>query len=101
MAEALGGSNFDKQTDLTAALFRTAETTPFHTLVRLFILAQSLPEAAVRDALHPLPLSDLFHIGLLKSDAGCIRSEAALLAFNDLYLLRDFWPEYTGKPCPM
>ncbi|MDX9788466.1 MAG: class I SAM-dependent methyltransferase [Desulfobacterales bacterium] len=100
VAQAIGSSDFTRQTDLTVALFRTAESTPFHTLVRLFILAQPLPESAVRNALHPLPLSELFNVGLLKADAGGIRSEAALLAYNDLYLLRDFWPEYTGKPCP-
>lgn len=101
VAEAIGGSDFSKQANLTAALMRTAEETPFNTLVRLFILAQSLPETAVRKALTPLTLSDLVQAGLLKADPnGGIRSEAALLSINETLLARDFWPEYTGKPCP-
>jgi SAM-dependent methyltransferase len=100
LARTLGGEDIDSQADLAAALLRTESPSAYHTLVRLFLLARSLPEAAVAEALKPLRLSDLIDAGLLFADAGGIRAQAALIATDNLLLARDFWPEFAAKSCP-
>jgi methylase of polypeptide subunit release factors len=91
------GKPFDLRMDVIAVLQRTAEVTPYNTLVRLFVLARPVSEEEARAALAPVELEQLLALGLLRKSDGGIRAEAALLPFQDLLLVRDFWPQVTGK----
>lgn len=79
--------------DVAALARRTAQSSPFHTLARLFLLARTVPEEAVREALAPLDLEEVLGFGLLTRNAQGIRSAVALVPFQGLVLARDFWPE--------
>lgn len=100
IARSVGGGQESYPPDLFGALLRTSEETPFNTLVRLFMLARSVPEEHARHALAPVSLTNLLHLGVLKSGPEGIRSEISLMAFDKYFLARDFWPEFTGRPCP-
>jgi len=84
--------------DLAVALRRTAGGTPFHTLVRLFMLAQAVPEDAVRAALAPVNLEGLVALGLLRRCPEGVRAEATLMPSDELLLVRELWPDYAGRP---
>lgn len=87
-----------KPVDLAAALRRTTDASPLHTLVRLFILAQAIPEEAARAVLGSANLEGLLAMGLLRLDAEGLRAQAALMPSDDLLLAREFWPDFTGLP---
>jgi len=82
---------------LDAALARTAQPTPYNTLVRLFVLGQAVPEPAARTALAPMALDALVAPGLLHRVPDGVRAEAALIPCGDLALARDFWPSFSGS----
>jgi methylase of polypeptide subunit release factors len=86
--------------DISVVLRRTTGVSPYNTLVRLFLLAQPVAEGAARAALAPMDLESLSAVGLLRGGAEGIQAQAALLPFQGLLLARDFWPEFTGRPCP-
>ena len=86
--------------DPLAVLRRTAGGAPYDALVRLFALAQTVPEAAARAALAPVELEQVLALGLLRRCEGGVRAEAALFPLEDLLLVRDFWQELTGQPHP-
>ncbi|HOS98640.1 MAG TPA: methyltransferase [Deltaproteobacteria bacterium] len=89
-----------RKSDVYAILRRTEKPSPYNTLVRLFILGRVMPEDAAREALEPVVLEDLLAVGLLRKDGGGVRAEAALLAYEDLYLLCDFLPQVLGGQAP-
>jgi hypothetical protein len=89
-----------RKADVYAILRRTEKPSPYNTLVRLFILGRAVPEDAARQAMEPVALEDLLETGLLRRDGGGIRAEAALLAYEDLYLLCDFLPQVMGEEAP-
>ena len=89
-----------RPTDVSVVLRRTAGRSPYDTLVRLFLLSYPVAEEAVRAALAPMELEPLLAVGLLGRGEGGIRARAALLPFEGFLLARDFWPEFTEKPCP-
>lgn len=89
-----------RKADVYAILRRTEKISPYNTLIRLFILGMVVTEDAARDALDPVGLEDLLETGLLRRDDGGVRAEAALLAYEDLYLLCDFLPQVTGTQAP-
>ena len=82
--------------DVPALVLRTAERSPYNTLVRLFILALSVPEQAARDAVAPMKLESLVELGLLQVVADQVRATAVLFPYDDLLLARDFWPQVAG-----
>ena len=84
--------------DVPALLRRTAEPSPYNTLLRLFVLARPVAEEAARAALEPAELEPLTAVGLLRRDKEGVRAEAALIPFEDLLLARDFWPDFTAEP---
>ena len=89
--DVLEGRN-DRQIDLECALRRTAEESPFHSLLRLFILGAAVDEKAARFALLPADVEDLIDSGLIgRADAG-LRATARLAPWRDLFLLSDFLP---------
>ncbi len=100
--EALGrtilADKSGKVLDPAAALRRTDGQSPLHTLLRLFVLARHVPEAAARAVLAPADLDALAAGGLLHREAEGIRAEASLMPEGDLLIARDFWPDFTGKP---
>ena len=84
--------------DVALSLRGTAEETPLNTLVRLFVLARAVREETARAVLAPMELEPLLALGLLSRDAEGVRAEGALIPFqDDLFLLRDLWPEFTGR----
>ena len=98
IAHTLLADRSGKVLDIAAALRRTAEPTPIHTLLRLFVLARHVPEATARAALAPADLDALAAGGLLRREAEGIRAEASLMPEGDLLIARDFWPDFTGRP---
>lgn len=86
-----------KALDLASAMRRTAGADPFHTLVRLFVLARTMPEGAIRAAIAPAKVEDLVAVGLLVPSPEGIRSIASIMPLDDLMLVREFWPSFAGQ----
>jgi SAM-dependent methyltransferase len=84
--------------DVPVMLRRTATPSPYHTLVRLFLLAQAVPAEAAAAAVAPLEVEQLVHAGLLQPCAAGVRAEAALIPVEDLLVAHDFASEVTGRP---
>ncbi|NQT40042.1 MAG: class I SAM-dependent methyltransferase [Planctomycetes bacterium] len=98
MGETMRMDDDGRPGDTAAALRRTAEPSPYHTLVRLFLMGRDVPTDAVDDALGTSQRERLVAAGLLHETPRGIRCEAALLPYDDLLVARDLWPEYTGRP---
>ena len=82
----------DRMIDAQCALRRTAEESPLHSLIRLFILGVEVNEEDMRLALVPADVESLVDSGLLdRSDLG-IRATARLAPWKNLFLLSDFLP---------
>ena len=64
--------------DLPLYRRRLAEPTPLHTLIQLFALHQSVPEAEARRAFDPVPIDDLAALGLVEREEGFVRPLVAL-----------------------
>jgi len=84
--------------ELAADLRRTSYPTPLNTLVRLFVLAQSVSEDSAQEALAPVELNQLLSFGLLKRSNTGICAVAALLPFEGLLLAYDM-PVLAGVSC--
>ncbi|MBI3466981.1 MAG: methyltransferase [Planctomycetes bacterium] len=82
--------------DAELVLRRTQSPTPYHTLVRLFLLRREVPLESARVALAPASLEDLFEIGLLEPADGGVRSVATLVCLEDLVVAHD--SEAAGQP---
>ena len=82
----------DRQIDLQCALRRAAEASPFHTLLRLFILGVAVDEEAARFALLPAEVECLIDGGLIERTDGGLRATARLAPWRDFFLLSDFFP---------
>jgi methylase of polypeptide subunit release factors len=89
-----------RPSEISVVLRRTAEVSPYNSLIRLFLLAHAVPEETARAALVPVDLEQLLAVGLLRRGEEGIRAQAALLPFEGLLLARDFWPDFVGKPSP-
>jgi methylase of polypeptide subunit release factors len=100
VSETVGSGDAGGPADLHAALRRTDAATPYNTLVRLFVLARPVDEAAAQDALAPATLASLAEVGLLQREGDSIRAVAALIPSLDLLLVRDFWPDYSDLAKP-
>jgi hypothetical protein len=90
LAETVKVDQAGKPLDISVALRQTAAPTPFNTLVRLFVLAQAVPEKDAARALAPMGLEPLLKAGLLKPGQGGIQAEAALIPYGEIPLVRDF-----------
>jgi len=86
--------------DAAAVLHRIAGVGRLGAWMRLFVLARSVERAAADAALGPQVVERLLRIGLVKQQGSEIRAEAALMPFEDLLLLRDFWPDFLDAPPP-
>ncbi|MGC2578532.1 MAG: class I SAM-dependent methyltransferase, partial [Terrimicrobiaceae bacterium] len=78
--------------DTHCALKRTAEASPLHSLIRLFILGVEVNEEDTRLALVPAGVESLVDSGLLQRSDGGIRATARLAPWKNLFLLSDFLP---------
>jgi len=86
--------------DLELALRRTSPASEYHTLVRLFLLAQSVPEVGARAALEPVGLDELVACGLLAVEGSNVRSQAKLVPYSGLYCASDFNMTENRAPLP-
>jgi methylase of polypeptide subunit release factors len=89
--EALGApiGSEHRSTDLPLYLRRLADPTPLHTLIRLFALNATVPEADARRAFDPLPIDELASLGLVEQAEGRVRPLVALTVAEGLILARD------------
>ena len=70
VAKTLAVQSITEGTDVPLVMLRTEEPTPYHAIVRLFVLEQVVPENRVRQALSPMPLESLIAANLLKRCEG-------------------------------
>jgi SAM-dependent methyltransferase len=89
--EIVEGKN-DHNLDWQFVVRRTAEPSPLHSLLRLFILGLPLSVETARSALSPVDFERLIDIGLVERTVDGVRSEARLLPWHDFFLLSDFLP---------
>ncbi|MRR36289.1 methyltransferase, partial [bacterium] len=89
--------SFVKATDRHSILKRTSESSEYHTLVRLFVLARTVPEDEASAALGPFPLSALENLGFLEKVPGGVRSPVLLMPHEGMLIVFDFWPQITGE----
>ena len=78
-----------RSTDLPLYRRRLAEPTPLHTLIKLFALHATVPEADARRAFDPLPIDDLAALGLVERAEGQVRPLVALAVAEGLILALD------------
>jgi len=76
--------------DMPVLLLRTAESTPFHALTRLFILEQPVQERDLREALSPMALEPLFDCHLLRRTPDGVLATVKLMPHDRLYFVSDF-----------
>lgn len=76
-------------------LVRTRGGEPLETLVRLFMLGEPAPLAAVRRALAPVAPEEAAALGLLALDAAEARATVQLCAYQELVAAAD-WPAPAG-----
>lgn len=69
--------------DLRAALRATQDRDPLATLIRIFVCAQTEPEAAVAAALAPLPLAEALAAGLVERTPDGLRQGVDLEPYGD------------------
>ena len=82
----------DRMIDTQCVLRRTADESPLHSLIRLFILGVEVNEEDARLALGPADVESVVESGLLeRSDRG-LRATARLAPWKNFFLLSDFLP---------
>ncbi len=98
LAETVKTKDSGGRLDLPVVLRRTASPSPYHSLVRLFLLGQAVRMDEAQAALAPFLIEQLLDIGLLNRFDQMIRSAARLVRFEDLVIAHDFSHETTGQP---
>jgi hypothetical protein len=85
--------------DMPSLLVLTEGPQRLNRLIRLFVLGESLPEGAAREALSPFPLERLISAGLIDvGRSGRVTSQACIMPYEDLLSVRDFGADWTGRP---
>lgn len=85
----------------TAYLHRSLdEPTAFNTLVRLFLLGDSMRRVDVTAALGDSLVERLLHVGVLSRTADDLRAMARIAPYRDLLLASDRRPDAGGQPQP-
>ncbi len=98
LAGTLNAKDSGGNLDLQVVLRRTASPSPYHSLVRLFLLEKAVRMEEVQAALTPFVTELVLGIGLLNRFDQMIRSVARLVSFEDLVIAHDFSDETTGQP---
>lgn len=96
LAATLAVQSLSENMDVPLMLLRTEEPTPYHTLIRLFVLEQAVPENEARKALCPMPLEILLDCNLLQRGEAGLRSTVKLVPHEKFFFVSDF--SYRGKP---
>ena len=89
----------DRNIDVAYAIRRTAEASPFHSLLRLFVLGMPLSVKSARAALSAAGMDGAIESGLIECLADGVRAVACLRPWRDFFLLSDFLP-LEGTPLP-
>ena len=95
---ALQGKS-DRNIDVAYVIRRTAEASPFNSLIRLFVLGMPLSVESVRTALSPAGVDCSIESGLIEHVADGVRAVACLRPWREFFLLSDFLPP-AGEPLP-
>lgn len=98
VAQTLGIRSSAEGVNLPVVLRRTEAPTEYNTLVRLFILGQSVTDLSAARALKPMSLPTLLKAGLLQTARRRVKAIGRLAPFEDLYCLSDFTPAETSGP---
>jgi len=96
--EVLEGKS-DRTIDVAYVLRRTAEPSPFHSLVRLFLLGMPVATENAVAALSRSGIQCAFESGLIESLGDNVRAVACLRPWREFFLLSDFLPPQ-GDPLP-
>ena len=96
VSEVLEGKS-DRNIDVACAIRRTAQASPFHTLLRLFVLGMAVTVESAQAALSDEGVNCAIESGLLVDVADGIRARACLRPWRELFLLSDFLPA-EGEP---
>ena len=91
VGEVLEGKS-DRNIDVACAIRRTAQASPFHTLLRLFVLGMAVTVESAQAALSDEGVNCAIESGLLVDVADGIRARACLRPWRELFLLSDFLP---------
>jgi methylase of polypeptide subunit release factors len=78
---------------------RTAEASPLHSLVRLFVLGMTVSAESVHAALSRPGIDCAIESGLIETAANGVRAVACLRPWREFFLLSDFLPP-EGEPLP-
>jgi hypothetical protein len=98
VSEVLEGKS-DRNIDVACAIRRTAQASPFHTLLRLFVLGMAVTVESAQAALSDEGVNCAIESGLLVDVADSIRAVACLRPWREFFLLSDFLPP-EGEPLP-
>ena len=82
----------DRNIDVAYAIRRTAEASPVHSLLRLFILGMPLSAKSARAALSTAGMDGAIESGLIECVANDVRAVACLRPWREFFLLSDFLP---------
>jgi SAM-dependent methyltransferase len=89
----------DRNIDVAYAIRRTAEASPFHSLLRLLVLGMPLSVKSARVALSAAGMDGASESGLVEYVANDVRAVACLRPWREFFLLSDFLPP-EGQPLP-
>jgi methylase of polypeptide subunit release factors len=98
VGEVLEGKS-DRNIDVACAIRRTAQASPFHTLLRLFVLGMAVTVESAQAALSDEDVNCAIQSGLLMHVADGIRARACLRPWREFFLVSDFLPP-EGEPLP-
>ena len=98
VGEVLEGKS-DRNIDVACAIRRTAQASPFHTLLRLFVLGMAVTVESAQAALSEEGVNCALESCLLVNVADGIRARACLRPWREFFLLSDFLPP-AGEPLP-
>jgi methylase of polypeptide subunit release factors len=100
LTATLAVQNPAESVDLPMVLLRTEAPTAYHTLTRLFILEQPVPEDRVREAVGPMPLEYLIDCNLLRRVPIGVQATVKLSPFDEFYFVSDFSHPLKLQPLP-
>lgn len=96
IAGLLGTSNPPTPAELPAAMYQTRSITPLNTLLRLFLLGQSVAAAAARDTLSENFIDNCMRFGLLASDGDRLHAEVVIVPVGTLLVASDAFRKLGG-----
>jgi methylase of polypeptide subunit release factors len=89
LGAALPGGKSHLRDDVPLYLRRLADPTPLHTLIKLFVLLQSVDDSAAREAFAPIDLDRIERAGLVERGAAGVSARVRLSGYSGLLLAHD------------